>query len=361
MLKQNEKRPTILLFLIFLSPLAGHAAPWAPDSDPSSIDRNYNFTFHELPKKAEISGVELPWSGPYWADRKGSIAFRWQTKERPWDYSTLSKEAVAKLKPSEIALLSPAEKFDILRGYYDFPLLTEVRKLAKRNQHAWYGICTGWAQAALHFNQPNPITLKNADDILVPFGSGDIKALASYYYAYPGDGDRITAHMGSRCDRGDDKRDCRRDVNAGALHILLANRIGLENKGLFADMNRGTQVWQQPIYGYETRYLGERAPQKDASVFAVREVHVKTRLFFTKEKRATWELDTLRERIRRLDYWLEIDGSGQIVGGSYESGRVPDYFWVSEPLTFEHGYELLNKMIAPKVFKGAYLESIESP
>lgn len=337
--------------LIFFASLSAQASPWTPDSDPFTVNQNYSAFLELLPKEALLPDSELPWSGPYWADKKGSIAFRWQSGEKPWEYTTLSPESVKKLSSDEIARLSPAEKFDILRGNYDFPLLAEIRSFANKKARLWYGICTGWSQAALHYEQPKPISLKNPDGIWVPFGSGDIKALASYYYAFPGEDDRVTARIGTRCDKGDAKRVCLRDVNAGAFHIMLANRLGLEKKGLFADMAHGKQVWQHPIYGYESRFLGERAPRDDASPLAVREVHVKTKLHYAKEKPATWEPNTMRERARRYSYWLEIDADGQIVGGSYTSiggGRVPDYVWISEPLTFEHGYERLNEMISQK-------------
>lgn len=337
-------------FLIFFAALSAHASPWTPDSDPFSINRNYSAFLDELPKEAQLPDSELPWSGPYWADKKGSIAFRWQTGEKLWKYPALSRESVLKLSSKEIALLSPAEKFDILRGNYDFPLLAEIRGFAYKNARAWVGICTGWAQASLHFEQPKPISLKNPDGIWVPFGTGDIKALVSYYYAFPGEDDRVTAQIGTRCDKGDPKRICRRDVNAGAFHILLANRLGREKKGLFADMSRGKQVWQHPIYGFESRFLGERTPREDASPLAVREVHVKTKLHYAKENPATWEPNSTRERARRYSYWLEIDADGQIVGGSYvdiRGGRVPDYVWISDPLTFEYGFERLNEMISP--------------
>lgn len=325
--------------------------PWSPDSDPFTVNRNYSAFFSNLPSESMLSDTALPWSGPYWADRKGSIAFRWQDGKRPWQYPLLTVDQAKNLTPREIALLSPAEKFDLLRGLYDFPTLKAIRLISGKGKKAWFGICTGWAQASLHFDQPKPITLRNPDGLLIPFGSGDLKALASYYYAYPGEEDRVTARIGTRCDRGDLKRDCRRDVNAGALHIIIANRVGLEKQGLIADMSRGIQVWQNPIYGYESRTFGERSPQKNASPFAVREIFVKTKLFYAKETAADWELTSIFEKSRHLNYWLELDADGQIVGGTYANlagGRVPDYVWISEPLSFSHGWEILGTVITPK-------------
>ncbi len=338
------------LSLTALSPLA-NAKPWEPDSDPFTVNRNYSAFFAELPLSAQLPDSERPWSGPYWADKKGSIGLRWQSGERPWDYKVYSPEAAKELKSDEIAKLSPAEKFDLLRGEYTFPILKDLQSITGKSKKLWYGICTGWAQASLHFDQPKPITLAGPNGQLIPFGSGDIKALASYYYAFPGEEDRVTARIGTRCDRGDDKRDCKRDVNAGALHIMLANRLGLEKKGLFADMAKGIQVWQHPIYGFSSRALGERSPRKDASPLAVKEVHVKTTLNYAKETDATWEVNSIREKTRHLNYWLEIDADGQIVGGKYTlilGGRVPDYVWISEPLTFSHGWELLSRLITSK-------------
>ncbi len=327
--------------------------PWNDNSDPFRVNPNYTAFLKDLPLSASLPDSELPWSGPYWADRKGSIAYRWQTGEKPWEYELHTREQILESEKNklDISKLSPAEKFDILRGNYDFPLMKELRKIYGKDIASWRGICTGWAQASLHFDQPKPVTLQNPDGINVPFGSGDIKALASYYYDGPGEDDRVTARIGKRCNRGDPKEVCRRDVNAGAFHIVLTNRVGIEKKGLLMDRSPRIQVWQHPIYSYESRILGQRSPRKDASPLAIKEVHVKTTIYFGSETAATLELSSIYEKTRVLNYWLELDTDGQIVGGRYTTlfgGKVPDYIWTSEPIAFSHGWEILNTMITPK-------------
>lgn len=82
---------------------------------------------------------------------------------------------------TDIARLSPAEKFDFLNGPYYYPLKAEVEKLAAYDAESWEGICHGRAPASMNHNEPRPKILRNPDGIKIYFGSADIKAILSYY------------------------------------------------------------------------------------------------------------------------------------------------------------------------------------
>ena len=85
----------------------------------------------------------------------------------------------------------------------------------------------------------------NPDGIRIPFGSSDIKALVSYYYA---NGFISNTHqMGRRCYEDGNRSDCEEDLNAGAFHIVLVNKIALRNEGIIIDLKRGLEVWNHPI------------------------------------------------------------------------------------------------------------------
>ena len=85
--------------------------------------------------------------------------------------------------PESIALLSPAEKYDILVGIYDFPLNNRAKAEGSVHEPSWSGYCHGWAPAAHRFEEPEPVTLVNDDGVEVRFGSSDIKALMTYFEA----------------------------------------------------------------------------------------------------------------------------------------------------------------------------------
>ena len=134
-----------------------------------------------------------------------------------------------RLSLEELKSLSPAEKFDLLNAQYSYPLKKAVAEIASPRRREWEGMCHGWAAAALNHPEPVPKTVTNKDGLMIPFGSSDIKALLSYYYAYVED--PVSTHqMGRRCDG---KEHCDQDMNAGAFHIVLANKVGREGKGFF--------------------------------------------------------------------------------------------------------------------------------
>lgn len=344
---------------------SARAEAWSEDSNPFVIGPRYEARLGNLPLAADLANGLRPWSGPFWADRLGSIGYRWRTGETLWEFAPPTALEVRSMSREEISRLSPAEKIDVLRGRYDYPTLATVRGYASPDDVRWQGACTGWAQSSLGFEEPRDQTRTNADGIEIPFAVADLKALAAFYYDFVAVSDspsteyddRRVAQIGRRCIVGDSRANCGGDVNPGALHILLANRIGRESMGLIADFSRREPVWQHPIYGFASELVGERAARADAAPVAVREVHVRLDLHYADYRRA--EKRTTKNGSRDLEYWLELDGDNRIVGGKYISvrpGKLLDYVWVSEALQFERGYEILNEMIAPRRF-GAHPSS----
>ncbi len=335
------------------------AGAWDSSSNPFIIDPRFEARLSLLPTSARLRDSHTPWSGPYWADRRGSIGYSWQTGEKA-EFLLLPAEALRHLDPARLARLSPAEKIDILRGRYDYPTVALVREGTRGRARAWEGLCTGWSQTSLLYQEPAPITLTNPQGIEVPFGSADLKALAAFYYdkvavRTRADGleidERRVVQMGKVCDPGDPVADCRRDVNAGALHILVANRIGNQNRGVIADFSRGRQIWQHPIHGFRADIRGERRARKDAAPTAVREVYVHLELDLARYAPAQWETTGLHERDRGFRYWLELDSEDRIVGGKFLSlggGRALDYLWVSDLIAFENDYEILGDLLIPR-------------
>src|SRR5690606_15230131 len=118
------------------------------------------------------------------------------------------------------------------------------------------------------------------DGIQIPFGSSDIKALISYFYAFHID--QSVDQMGLRCFFGSwmgGYRGCNEDLNAGAFHIVISNKIGLQKEGFMADVERFREVWNQPVVAYKSKILAANLPRSSkAASTAVKEVRIATEL-----------------------------------------------------------------------------------
>ena len=120
------------------------------------------------------------------------------------------------------------------------------------------------------------------------------------------------------------------DTNPGALHIVMANELGLRQQAFGIDAENTRQKWNQPVHHFESVVLAERAPNEGADPRAVRELVVRSEITWTQEIEATWEpvLETPHhsDTTRVHSYTLELDAEGTIVGGQWvlllESGEV---------------------------------------
>lgn len=240
------------------------------------------------------------------------------------------------MTPELIATLAPSEKWDLYMGNYDYPVKKHAGTFASPGAADWAGICHGWAPASLNHNEPTPKVLTNADGVKIPFGSTDIKALVSYYYAYIDDSSDMAHQVGLRCFFGrwlGGARGCADDLNAGAFHIVTANMLGIRHEGFLSDVDRFKEVWNQPVVGYKTTILADNLkPEGSAARSAVKEMRVATEFFYIDEsENLTWDVvfGTKEQIVSKKDlvYRLEINAAGQIVGGEWESDVRPDFLW----------------------------------
>lgn len=346
--------PFIFMFsflsVAFSAPL-GIQGEWSRVSDPLVMGNHFEIRFFMLPLKGEVQQPNKYWSGDYWAMNKGNINRRWNAKT-DFKISSPTKESALSMTSEEIAQLSPAEKFDLLMGRYWYPIKQEVAKITDYDAQNWEGICHGWAPASMNHNEPKPKTLANPDGIMVPFGSSDIKAILSFFYAFPYQVPS-TYQVGRRCDHtfGTRDADCKQDLNAGAFHIVLTNKIALENKGIIADLNRLRQVWNHPIFRFSSKITGEGRARADSAPGTTRTVHIKTTVSYVSSSPNSWnpQNGTSAHKIKTMpfNYILEIDVHGNIVGGTWKSPQRPDFLWIKDaPQKFGGNYlhlkELLN-------------------
>lgn len=323
--------------------------PWERSSNPSIMSKTFEKSFSALPLNGQVSETKKYWSSDYWPLFKGNINFRWNsTNPIGFNLKSPDKEQALRMTEQELAQLAPSEKYDLLTGKYTYPLRNRVKKRVSPRRKEWEGICHGWAAAALNHNEPEPKILTNPDGIKIPFGSSDIKALISYYYAYHYD--PVTTHqMGRRCNG---RSYCKDDMNAGAFHIVLANKMGLQKKSFITDIENGREVWNQVASHYKTEVIDpDLSPTRTSAKGTVKVIRVKTTVRFVLNiVKNSWlpangtNMQTFKDNI--YEYDLDINSRGQIIGGDWISKVRPDFLWLVNPAktfgTFTKLRSLLN-------------------
>lgn len=323
-----------VLALAATAALAQEKSKWPDYSDPAIVSKTFETRFAKLPLDGHHDVPHTGWSDDYWATQLGSINRRWTAPGQPgFNLHSPSLAEARAMSEKEISQLAPTEKYDLWRGRYDYPLVARVAANANPNAKDWAGICNGWSPASLNLKEPQPIVLTSKDGIKIPFGASDVKALLSFYYAY--EVNTPTQQVGLRCFLGRGisilARGCGDDVNAGAFHIITANKLGIERKGYLADVDRLKEVWNQPITGFKSTVLQSRPASSGAAKTAVSEVLVRTDLTYGSEIDPQWEavLGTPVQTYEKLEleYTVELDAGGNIVGGKWESWIRPDFLW----------------------------------
>ncbi len=364
------KNLILILFLIITT--TAKAELFDSSSHPSNFNRIAGISiitnFYSLPRSGRISDDRLGWSESYWPSNKGGIAYRWNHPQpAPFKYKLLSKEELMRMTEEEISQLSPAELYDISNDDYNYTLTRKVLGKYSLKDLWWEGICHGWAQAAINFPEPKPITYINKGGIRIPIGSSDIKALLAMHEAYNYKGEKF-AFAGKRCrvkgkvvgeaddrDHPSDRNypdpelaessECK-DVNAGAFHVIISNMLGLLGKGFVADIDRFNDVWNQPIVSFKSSLLNEEPIDGEDKLRGIeKKMRVKLEMTYSEElKFYTPELEAQGHKnfvskfpvtltphqkflTRNYEYIVELNGAGNVVGGVWVSQTRPDFMW----------------------------------
>ena len=323
----------------------------------NQIDWNYEQKLSQLPLKGDIGFV--PWRDDYWATATGEIA-------RRWDGTIAAKPSAVQVRAmseQELRNLSPAEKYDIARNDFSYSLTSKVLdKLARtsekydgsyRNAPGWEGLCHGWAPAALNFKvEPQPIEYTGQFDRKLPFGSSDTKALLTWFQGEWGtsaatyDKHDVRHSIGKTCalpltdPNYPSHPDCN-DVGPDVFHVVLANRIGKQKKGIVSDTEFNEQVWNFPIYRYQSKKLAtNQAPAGKYLGEAIKVVTIKTTIAVAIEIHPSWEAtgtdnENFATKTISYQYDLALDARGHIVDGSWgENSPKPDTLWLYEKFNF---------------------------
>ncbi len=233
-------------------------------------------------------------------------------------------------------------------GRYDYPLYHEARSYGNPGAPDWHGICDGWAIAAIQYAEPASVMMVNPDGVIVPFGSSDVKGLMSFAAAIHFESE--PRQVGIKCTWW--SRGCG-DVNAGTMHVVLANQIGMKKQGFVTERDAGSQIWNQPTYGFEFKLLGSTS-----SSSGDHGVKVHGTLYYTDElEDSSWEpvVGTPKFKFDKIemDYILDLDATNNIIGGTWINGSDhPDFMWLpTKKLEFTEGLAGINKIYQPSTLQ----------
>jgi hypothetical protein len=320
-----------------------------------------------------------PWSDDYWGLYQGLVAARyadplfpatehWRTN-RKYVEKYPASTIVASSKPGAIDVLAPAEKYERLIGDKAFALTQAMWKRGETfadshgNVETWIGLCDGWSQASMMLPRPvKTVVLTASDEHRTPVRiyPSDAKALATLLWSR---GNAPIRFVGGRCDVKKPEKDKHGrivnqdcfDTNPGAWHLSVVNQLGVFRRALLMDATFDYEVWNQPLLGYQYRYFNPQSRRVSRSLqgaavpiarFArdkfkayrskktVSIVGVAMELTYIEETDPSHEETDSDEQdaTRKVTYLydLELDRSGNVIGGEWYSNLHPDFLWVPE-------------------------------
>lgn len=219
----------------------------------------------------------------------------------------------------------------------------------KNSEVSWHGHCNGYAASSLRHREPQRDV--QVGDVL--FTRKDIKALLTGIYM----GVRYRFLGGERCEKNPakpllpaDRRACD-DINAALFHLVLANWVGIRKQAIIFDRSADHEVWNFPLYSYESRATPVRASEAMRILgwaeseylpnpSATRFLHVNTKIYYADAINDEEVLDHTEEEAENYQYILELDDDGRIIGGEWglpSRNFHPDFLWV--PLRIRPGVE----------------------
>jgi len=356
--------------------IGGKEDRWDWRGSPERFDGEFDYYLEDLPLGG--TAERESWASTYWPTYEDSINARWSSGElspaQKYDQAfngwTPTDEFHA-LRPFDRSDATPGEDWDTEYYEQQGPLATHIsnqmgngrdRQMAIDAEGApegdwdvetWWGLCHAWVPAALLEDRPLRSVTYNG----VEFHVGDIEALLIAAY------NRAPADMiGGRCNVGSGDTEVERDEhgravdvscrdsNPGALHVVVTNYLGMQNRGFAFDRTFDYEVWNQPVTGYEITKQEEITIERANELLGVTgdsytynedaaflyEVGLSVD-WVTESHASKTPADTARyTRTDRYSYILEVDADGKIIGGEYTGSsreRHPDFLWNPRRLT----------------------------
>lgn len=392
------------------SPEDGKFDRWDYTSDPDRFEGGLNHVLADLPMEGRSDRVA--WPSTYWPTYHDSVQHRWNRElspaekyDRAFNGWTPSEDfdSLRPFNPSNC----DEESWDA--EYYENlgPLARHVSEnmgnakardgvdsdgdgeIDECDDHdgvsTWWGLCHAWVPAAMLEDRP----LRSVTHSGVTFHVGDLEALLILAY------NRSPASMlGGRCNlfetaeemsraygcrlpdeeqnEGDGRPECTesqledyvirrdehgraeqsecRDTNAGAMHVIMTNYLGLQGRPFAYDRTFDFEVWNQPVVAFEVSRMDEVTAERanellgaEGEAYAFNDDAVKlfdvsaSLTYITESHASTTPADASRfERRDHYTYILEVDDAGEIIGGEYYGNARelhPDFLWDPRRLT----------------------------
>jgi hypothetical protein len=309
-----------------------------------------------------------PWSGHYWPNYSGGLAFRWADPRFPQTDNWGRGERYFRSQSgvsTYFNVLSPAEKYDYMTssGPYSPGSLSQHQWNLGRDEFSrtgsvatWQGICHGWAPASIYMPKPiHNVSFRFPEGEFV-LTTDDVKALGSLYWA---NGTYETLHAGFRCNAEtvSTNREGRVvdpncfDVNPADWHIALTHMVGVKKESFIIDAEENSQVWNHPVVSYEMEFFDPAKSSVRSKSFrdVVRDfsrsnsiphrtfrspntkfvVGVVSRIQINVETMPGVTEDVNDERVYVYD--LELDANYNVVGGEWRDQARPDFLWRVRP------------------------------
>ncbi|HTJ44987.1 MAG TPA: proprotein convertase P-domain-containing protein [Kofleriaceae bacterium] len=363
------------------APAGGKGDAWNADNDPTNLATHLTYKLSSLPKDGKLdkpvwkdrfpvqSGDEPIWADTYWPTVEGSTNTRWvnaSTKSPLEKYdAAFNNAAGCATQPATrcgsgakaawdkyLACAGPAAKWQAVSfqgalEMYDGLDNDKDGKIDECDDNdgiaGWWGLCHAWTPASLLEPEPRHAVTYNGQK----FEVSDIKALMLTLY------DKTDAVMlGGRCNATTIDHDATgtatdtdcKDVNAGALHVILTNFLGLHDQALIEDRTANAEVWNQPVYGYHVSMqqkvtasramacIGATGSTYTPNSKATSLYEVKTTVQYIYEGYPSTSPLGMRDNIGTdtYHYILEIGSTGKIIGGEYcteSKDSHPDFLW----------------------------------
>lgn len=324
-------------------------ARWSDEDRPSLLGESFTYDFERLPTRGKVE--KMPWPGSYWPTYVDSINYRWAGPE---SRSPAEKYELAFGKSGIEDAVSREWGIDSL----DAPRCdkdsdcAEGSKCGRRRGEEqgrcaaeWYGVCDGWAAAALLEDEPQKAIEFNG----VRFEIADLKALLAFTYS-----DGLTVRRVSlRCNYAGSEYDLAdveacKDTNAGTFHVAVTNMIGLRGESFIMDHTYDEGVWNHPIIRYEitrNKQISPSAANELLDAEGQRYAFNDDAAELRRMRMAVYWLSTttpeaggtLADEVEAYtykyvyDYILELDDRGRVIGGEWlgeSRAQHPDFLWL---------------------------------
>jgi len=328
----------------------------------------------EMRKGSAVFIPTTPWALPAFKYKSGMLATRHLDKnfmklktmrEHYAYFQSHTLKSILKLRTAtererQIAILSPAEKYDLVLGDLDRSFSTFIwADVLKNYEHGevpgWYGVCDGSSSASVLFKAParSVMIQSRIKGVRVPFYIGDVKALLAYMMTTYVSSDLPI--VGSRCDKV--KPDPRKNecfgINPASLHQILMQMS--ENPGRFpymiVDRSYNSHIWNSALLSASFSYylpgqtsspseraadhiipIGRyRAPQgspgwaPDARYLLFTKTVL--RLADTRTNASYRGHGNMEILDLRIAYVLELDEKLEVVGGEWLTLVHPSFIW----------------------------------